>query len=89
MSMAVNPTIEPDVVWWSDLGRVLHKDPNCPPFARARARAIAALRLGCFARCIVIRSFDFRAASTVDSVYPPERMMLCKLCGSAHRNDTE
>jgi hypothetical protein len=74
------PRMQDDVVWWSDTGRTLHRDPDCPPFMRARARAI-------FTGTFGIRSYDFRAKGALEAVYPPEHLLLCGLCGGAGRNN--
>lgn len=70
-----------DIVWWSDTGKVLHRDPDCPPFVQARRRAIAAMERGDYERGVVIRSYDFNESSMFGGEYPPERMMLCGRCG--------
>lgn len=71
-----------DIVWWSDTGKVLHHDPDCPPFLRARRDAIAAIDRGDYERGVGIRSYDFNEqGSEGNAVYPPEWMMLCEKCG--------
>lgn len=70
-----------DVVWWSDTGKVLHKDPNCPAFVWVRAAAIRAMDRGDYARGVRIRSYDFAESNCVAEPYPPEHMQLCRRCG--------
>lgn len=70
------------VVWWTDAGRVLHKNPDCPPFAKARARQIWDFERGQYIGENVIHSFDFdeQEGSPMNDTYPPERYLPCRRC---------
>jgi len=76
-------TSREEVVWWSDTGATLHTDPNCPPFVRARFRAIQALAAGNLIVGTGIRSYDFCEDSGKQGRYPPDRLRLCRLCGAS------
>jgi hypothetical protein len=74
-----------EVVWWSDTGKVLHRDPDCPPFVRARYNALAALASGDMERGTAIRSYDFAEDTSPPSPYPPQRMTACRRCYAGER----
>lgn len=73
-----------DVVYWSSTGRVLHRDPDCPPHVRARRRALAALESGDYLAMLAapqIHWYDFAEDAMTSGIYPPESFDLCRRCG--------
>lgn len=69
-----------EVVWWSETGKRLHRDPNCPEFVRARRRALARMEAGDYGAATTINSYDFAGENIDQSIYPPGWMMPCNRC---------
>jgi hypothetical protein len=72
--------VKEEVVYWSRSGRALHKDPKCPPFARAVARERWAIEHGFYGYVGLIQSYDMVNDGPTNSGYPPDRLKLCKMC---------
>jgi hypothetical protein len=68
-----------EVVWWTDGGKVLHRDPECPPMLRAIRRQLWNFTQGQYDGDTV-HSYDFNDDGAGNAVYPPLRLQLCKLC---------
>jgi hypothetical protein len=77
-----------EMVYWTNGGRVLHRDMSCPPLRRAIVAEMAfieSLAPGerVYEPSIIgnVHAYDYAGDNDVGE-YPPERLSVCRLCGT-------